>query len=218
MGGAPRGPVRPRNAALVALFAAGVVTATLAGCSGDGGVSPDYLDAVPTATLPAEFPPATIVSGNDGGARGGPNRPQTYEIQPDDTVAGIAETFGVTIEAILEANPGLDPSRLVIGEAIVIPVAAATAAPTEPAPPATATPTPAEEPPEPTATPVVRTEDGRLTYVVQEGEYPELIAQKFGISTEELLAANPGIDPRGLHIGDVLVIPTPTPAPTPSEP
>ncbi len=201
--------MRPRSALFAAAFVAATVAAAAA-CGGDDGVSLDDLDAVPTATLPAEFPPATIVSG--GSAQSSPNQPRTYQIQPDDTVAGIAETFGVTIEAILEANPGLDPSRLVIGERIVIPLSAGTPEPTQLA--TTPTPPPpeeTEEPPEPSPTPVTRVEDGRLTYVVQAGDYPELIAQKFGISTEELLAANPGIDPRGLHIGDVLVIPTPTP-------
>jgi LysM repeat protein len=183
----------------------------LSGCSGDNGVATDYLDAVPTATLPPEFPPATIVSG--GSAPSSPDRQRTYEIQPDDTVAGIAETFGVTIEAVLAANPGLDPSRLVIGERIVIPAQAGTPSPRQAAPTSTPVPQPAPEPAGPSPTPVTRVEDGRLTYVVQEGDYPELIAQKFGISTEDLLAANPGIDPRGLHIGDVLVIPTPTPVP-----
>jgi LysM repeat protein len=201
--------VRPRYAIAATVFVTAAIA--LVRCSGEGGVSTDYIDSVPTATLPAEFPPATIVSG--GSAQTSPGQQRTYEIQPDDTVAGIAETFGVTIEAILEANPGLDPSRLVIGERIVIPGQSGTPSPTRPAPTATPRPEPTAEPAGPSPTPVTRVEDGRLTYVVQEGDYPELIAQKFGISTEELLAANPGIDPRGLHIGDVLVIPTPTPTP-----
>lgn len=201
--------MRPRSTLLVAAFVAATVAGSAA-CGGGGGVSIDELDAVPTATLPAQFPPATIVAG--GSAQPSSNQPRTYEIQPDDTVAGIAETFGVTVDAILQANPGLDPSRLVIGERIVIPLQAGTPQPTQPAPTATPPPEPTEEPAGPSPTPVTRVEDGRLTYVVQEGDYPELIAQKFGISTEELLAANPGIDPRGLHIGDVLIIPTPTPA------
>lgn len=198
------------RAALVAAALAVVSIMLSAACSGDGGVSTDAFDAVPTATLPPEMPPATIVGG--GGLQAAPNQPRTYEIQPDDTVAGIAETFGVSIEAILAANPGLDPARLVIGERIVIPPPIGTPAPTAP-PVSTPAPTATPSPTGPSPTPVTRVEDGRLTYVVQEGDYPELIAQKFGISTEALLAANPGIDPRGLHIGDVLVIPTPTPAP-----
>ncbi len=204
--------MEPRAALLAAVLTVAAIAA--AACSGDGGLSTDAFDAVPTATLPPEMPPATIVSG--GGLQAAPNQPRTYEIQPDDTVAGIAETFGVSIEAILEANPGLDPTRLVIGERIVIPLAAGTPAPTAPAastPRPTPAPTATPVPSGPSPTPVTRVEDGRLTYVVQEGDYPELIAQKFGISTEELLAANPGIDPRGLHIGDVLIIPTPTPTP-----
>ncbi len=43
--------------------------------------------------------------------------------------------------------------------------------------------------------------------MVQDGDIPVKIAEKFGITVEELLAANPGIDPTNLHIGDVLIIP-----------
>jgi LysM repeat protein len=57
--------------------------------------------------------------------------------------------------------------------------------------------------PTPTAEPV--------TYVVQQGDYPGLIASKFGISVEALMEANGITDPRRLSIGQVLVIPSPEP-------
>ena len=44
-------------------------------------------------------------------------------------------------------------------------------------------------------------------YKVVSGDYPGLIAQKCGITTEALLQANPGLDPTALHIGDTLNIP-----------
>ncbi|MGE5598032.1 MAG: LysM peptidoglycan-binding domain-containing protein, partial [Bacteroidota bacterium] len=59
----------------------------------------------------------------------------------------IAQRFGTTVQAILAANPGLDPNRLVIGQRICIPVppqpAAAPPSGTEPASPELT----AEEPP-----------------------------------------------------------------------
>ncbi|MGI9148624.1 MAG: LysM peptidoglycan-binding domain-containing protein [Chloroflexota bacterium] len=51
---------------------------------------------------------------------------------------------------------------------------------------------------------------GEQTYVVQSGDYPEKIAQKFGIKTEELIAANTIEDPQKLQIGQTLKIPPPS--------
>ena len=50
---------------------------------------------------------------------------------------------------------------------------------------------------------------GEQTYVVQNGDYPEKIAQKFGIKTDELIAANNIADPQKLQIGQTLKIPAP---------
>ncbi|MDQ6671756.1 MAG: LysM peptidoglycan-binding domain-containing protein [Chloroflexota bacterium] len=61
---------------------------------------------------------------------------------------------------------------------------------------------PAEQPaPSPTV--------GEQVYVVQTGDYPEKIAQKFGIKTDELIAANNIQDPQKLQIGQTLKIPSP---------
>lgn len=45
------------------------------------------------------------------------------------------------------------------------------------------------------------------TYVVEEGETLETIAEEHGMTPEELAAANPGLDPGGPAPGDELVIP-----------
>ncbi|NPV09273.1 MAG: LysM peptidoglycan-binding domain-containing protein [Anaerolineae bacterium] len=73
-----------------------------------------------------------------------------------------------------------------------------------PVPTATTTPTPS---PEPTATPVL--------YVVQQGDYPGLIASRFGVSVEELMEVNGITNPRALAIGQVLIIPGPQVTVTP---
>ncbi len=44
-----------------------------------------------------------------------------YEIEAGDTLSDIAVTFDVTVEAILELNPGLDPAALQIGQTILVP-------------------------------------------------------------------------------------------------
>ncbi len=177
-----------------------ITALALASCGGDG--TTDYSSA-PTATLPAQMPAPTIV-GAPGGAPP-PATSETYVIQPDDTVAGIAERYGVTIETILNANPGLDPARLTIGDEIIVPKPAPTAN-TSGTPTTTRTPQ-ASAVSTPQPSPTRQASGGVTTYTVQAGDYPEAIAQRFGITTEELLAANPGIDPSSLSIGQVLKIP-----------
>jgi LysM repeat protein len=45
------------------------------------------------------------------------------------------------------------------------------------------------------------------TYVVQAGDTPSSIAEAKGIDVKALLAANPDIDPVGLHVGQKLKLP-----------
>lgn len=48
--------------------------------------------------------------------------PFLYEIKPNDTVFGLAAKFSISQDAILAANPGLNPRLLTPGTEIVIPV------------------------------------------------------------------------------------------------
>lgn len=104
--------------------------------------------------------------------------------------------------------------------------------------PASSTPQPADLLPYPTATAQTappRTPEGLVplktplptptpfTYTVQQGETISSVALKFGVSIDELLAANPEVNPNTMSIGTVLKVPsktenlsgeaTPTPAP-----
>ncbi len=52
-----------------------------------------------------------------------PSEPRRYTIQPGDTLRGIAEQFGVSVEAILQAN-NLTPAQgdaLQVGQELIIP-------------------------------------------------------------------------------------------------
>jgi LysM repeat protein len=48
--------------------------------------------------------------------------PFTYTIVEGDTLLGIAFKFGIQLEALLAANPGIDPQFLRIGDALIIPL------------------------------------------------------------------------------------------------
>lgn len=192
-------------------------TALVAACGGSSNNSTTDPSKIATATLPATLPAPRILS--SGAVQAGVS---TYTVKEGDTLAGIAARFGVSLVDLADANPSIDAARLSIGQVVKLPTssepppaatatappaatptsapATAAAPPTEAAPPATATTAPGATPP-----------TGSQTYTVQSGDIPETIAAKFGITTEALLAANPGVNPNNLQIGQVLVIP-PKPA------
>jgi len=144
----------------------------------------------PTATRTPTFAPTVTPSPIPGTAI-------TYTVQWGDWLRKIADRHNVTLEALLAANPGINPNVIYPGQRLTIP--APGSAPATPIGPGT----------EPT------------TYTVQRGEWLSQIARKFGLTSAQLLAANPGINPNLLYPGQVLRIParaTPVPGnvtPTP---
>ncbi|MFH1524264.1 MAG: LysM domain-containing protein, partial [Chloroflexota bacterium] len=45
----------------------------------------------------------------------------TYAVAANDTLIGIAQRYGVTLEALVAANPGVQPTALTVGTELVIP-------------------------------------------------------------------------------------------------
>lgn len=210
--------------------ACSLTAVALAACFGGGGGStgkaPDT-SKIPTATLPAELPQVRILGESivsTGGRR-------TYTIRSGDTLSGIADRFGTTLEELLAANPSINPTALQDGDVINLPESV-TGAPTTagPSTPAAATSTPAEEPPAedtpveeevlptdtplpapPVDTPVLQTTPtvqslGR-TYTVEPGDSMASIAARFGYTVERLMEANPGVDPNNLQPGQTIILP-----------
>ncbi len=188
-------------------------------CGGGGDdPAPSDLDSIPTATPPAELPDPLIVAQSEVPISGA-----TYTVQAGDTLSGIADQFGTTVDAIVEANDLTDATSIDVGQIIIIPgvsddgtpVPGATGEPTD-EPQETDTPEPAEEPeptdPEPTDTAEPLDEEpppaceGNV-HIVQVGEFPANIAPLYDLTIEELMAANPGVDPTTLQIGDCLNLP-----------
>lgn len=125
----------------------------------------------------------------------------TYTVRQGDTLIGIAIRFNTTVEAIQQAN-GLKTDQLQVGQQLKIPVAA------------TATPTP---PPATTAPGATPAPGAATTYTVRAGDTLASIAARFGLTVDELAAANNIRDPNTIAVGQVLTIPKkgPTPTPTP---
>ncbi|KHK00853.1 LysM peptidoglycan-binding domain-containing protein [Desulfovibrio sp. TomC] len=139
----------------------------------------------------------------------------THIVRPGDNPAALAKRYRVSVAAILARNQGLDPCRLKVGDALVIPeapaAATAPAAPGAPGAPGTSGPPPAPAaarpavPPKNLALPDEETPGQR--YVVAPGDCPAAIAERFGIPLAVLTRANPGLDPKKLPVGCVLTVP-----------
>ncbi len=202
------------NRALVVVCLAPLV-ALAAACGGSPGTKAPNQAKIATATLPATLPEPQIL----GQAVAQPGGASTYTVKSGDTLAGIASRFGVSLEDLRAANANIDASSLSVGQTIRLPQDASPAAAGATSEPPTAAPatveianTPAPPPNTPAAASTSTPESLGQTYTVQQGDIPVSIAAKFGITVEALLAANPGINPNNLHIGDVLVIPPKPPA------
>jgi lysozyme len=119
--------------------------------------------------------------------------PSTYTIKWGDWLNKIAAEHGVTIQALLAANPGLNPNLIYPGQVINIPAGdgstSSSSSASSAASSASSTPS---------------------TYTVQRGDWIYAIARKFNVSVAALLAANPGIRPNLLYPGQQLNIPAGT--------
>ncbi len=131
---------------------------------------------LPTET-PTPEPTATPTTG-----------PRVHIVQKGDVLSSIALQYGVSIEDILAANPGLtERSILSIGQEIVIP--------------------PANRAPEaPAGTP----EPQYVVHVVEQGDTLLYIATKYGTTVEAIIAANPGLTEKSiLRVGQEIRVPAP---------
>lgn len=105
-----------------------------------------------------------------------------YTIKQGDSYFGLANRFKTTINALIRANPGVNPQNLKLGQQICIPV------------PPTTGPCP-----------------GGFLYIIQVGDTYFSIAKRFGIVVPALADANPGVNPNKLMLGQSICVPAPKP-------
>lgn len=110
-----------------------------------------------------------------------------YVIRSGDTFFSLAQRFGTTVEAIMTANPGVNPNALQVGQEICIPVA----------------------PPAPTCPP------GAFSYTIRAGDTLFSLARRYNTTVSAIIRLNPGIDPNNLRVGQIICIPRVEPIPVP---
>jgi len=104
---------------------------------------------------------------------------ESYVIRSGDSYWSIARRYKTSVIALLETNPGINPNRLTIGAGITIPSRKGAQNPS-------------------TTT---------RTYRVKSGDILGRISINHGIPLQQLLSANPGLNPQILKIGTILKIP-----------
>src|SRR5690606_16186536 len=100
-----------------------------------------------------------------------------YTIRQGDTFFRLAQRFGVTVDQLIAANPGVDPDRLQIGQQICIPGVA---------------------PP---------TCEGGTLYTIRQGDTFFSLAQRFGVTVAQWIGANPGGGPDRRRLGQRTCMP-----------
>lgn len=112
----------------------------------------------------------------------------THTVKLGDTLAKIAQEHGVSIAAIRQSNRLVNPNTIWVGQQLTIPAASTAAEP------------------EPTPTPAAAAE-GPTIHVVQAGETLSIIARRYGVSVDALVATN-GLGSSDLiGVGMQLIIP-----------
>lgn len=83
----------------------------------------EELQKAPPAAAPQAA--ASSASGGSGGAEIAPGAGGVYVIKAGDTLGRIAGQHKISLDALLQANPGVEPRALRVGQQIVVPAAAA---------------------------------------------------------------------------------------------
>ena len=133
---------------------------------------------IPGAAEDTAGQPAALVNGE-------------HVVSAGETLASIAIRYGVSMQALAEANALSDPSRIAAGQRLTIPGADADAGAEMPA-----------------------AASAISEYVVKSGDSLAQIASEYGVTVMAIAAANGIENPSQIRAGQRLVIPTNAPAPT----
>jgi LysM repeat protein len=127
----------------------------------------------------------------------------TYTVGPGDTLSGVAKKNQLTKAEIASANNLRAGSVLRVGQKLIIPARGRPASAAAPV-------APAQEPQAQAAADKAPADGTR--HVVKAGETLGGIARRYGVKQGDIAVANNITDPRRIHPGQELVIPSKSPA------
>lgn len=104
-----------------------------------------------------------------------------YTVCHDDTFYKISKYYNITLDDLMEANPNANPDHIKVGDTLCIPLSLQN----------------------------IQCASGSETYTVLENDSIYKLSQKFNISMNILLKANPRINPDALLPGQIICIPKP---------
>lgn len=184
---------------VLAVHGIGMLALLMQGCQReDKSANDQSTNAVAStveSTNPPPVPETTNVAPVVETTNVAPGAVTEYTVVKGDNFSTIAKKFGVTVKAIAEVNPGIDSTKLKIGEKIHIPPASTTASTA-----GTSVPVPAET-------------NGGQVYTVKSGDTLTKIAVDYGTTVKALRSAN-SLKTDSIKVGQKLKIPTKSAAPT----
>lgn len=202
-----KGRARVRVAVFVvlAVHGIGLLALLMQGCKKDnqaGTSLADQTNAAPTNVAPAfeptNMPPAVTNAVAPTTTTVAPVTPPAenvapteYTITPGDNFSTLSKKFHVTTKALVDANPGVEPTKLQIGQKIHIP------------------PPPAAVTGNGTATPATDATSGDPIYTVKSGDTLTGIAHDHHVTVRALRAEN-DLKTDSIKVGQKLKIPKAT--------
>lgn len=103
-----------------------------------------------------------------------PNGTMPYTVKAGDTFYLISKTFGISLESLVAANPGVKPEKLYIGQVICVPAICSY---------------------------------GTIAHIIKRGDTLYKLSLQYNVTVDNIVKANPGINPDNLNIGEVICIP-----------
>lgn len=104
-------------------------------------------------------------------------------VSPGNTFWTIAQSQGVSVQALEAANPSVNPNDLLVGTILTLPSSTATGRPSSQA------------------------VTSPSTVMVRPGDTLWIIARAHGVTVQALQSANPSVNPNDLLVGQVLTLP-----------
>lgn len=163
-------------------------------------------------------------------ATAGPSATWAYSVQAGDTPLSIAKKHNISVDELMQANKGLKPNKMKIGDTLTIPGGSAGKAEKKESTKDTKKKDKADKKSEPTSAKERAAESrdrsqekehkaspakGSGHYTVKKGDTLGSIAGKHDVSVDELLKANKGLNPSRIKIGQEIALPGAGAAPAP---